>query len=77
MNPIRPEPIKNILAENILYTPSSGRLTFDLSWTPPLTYGELQDYELIVLNNQLASGTTVDITDLQLYFRQTFNVSTE
>ena len=78
MDPIPPEPIKNILVENIFYPPSLERLTFDLSWTPPVAYGELKDYELIVLShddrNQLfISGTSVK--NLQPYFRQTLIVS--
>ena len=77
MDPIPPESIKDILVENILYTSSSRRLLFDISWTAPVAYGQLKDYDLVVLDNddrdRLLSGTSVN--NLEPYHRQTLTVS--
>ena len=77
MDPIPPDSVKDILVENIAYTLSSKRLQFDLSWTPPTPYGQLKDYDLIVLDsndrNRLVSGTSID--SLEPYHRQTLMVN--
>lgn len=77
MDPIPPESVKDILVENVAYTSSTKRLYFDLSWTPPIPYGQLKDYDLIVVDSndrdRLHAGTSIDT--LQPYHRQTLTVN--
>ena len=77
MDPIPPDSVKDILVENVLYTSSSKRLLFDLSWTPPVPYGQLKDYDLIILDNddrdRLLFGANID--NLEPYHRQTLTVN--
>lgn len=76
MDPIPPDSVKDILVENVAYTSSSKRLIFDLSWTPPVPYGQLKDYDLLVLDSddrdRLHSGASVN--SLEPYHRQTLTV---
>ena len=77
MDPIPPDSVRDILVENVAYTSSTSRLNFDLSWTPPTPYGQLKDYDLMVLDStdrdRLLSGASVD--SLEPYHRQTLLVN--
>ena len=77
MEPIPPEPVKNVLAENVQYVPSSSRLLLDLSWTPPVAYGQLMEYDLVVLGqkdrDRLLSGSNMD--NLNPYYRAILRVN--
>ena len=77
MDPIPPNSVTGILVENVAYTSATRRLYFDLSWTPPIPYGQLKDYDLIVLDSsdrdRLLAGASIE--SLAPYHRQTLMVN--
>ena len=70
-------PVHNILVENIQFVSSSSQLLFDLSWSAPPAYGQLMEYNLVVLSQEdrdmLLSGSSIDV--LNPYYQNTLTVS--
>lgn len=77
LDPIPPEAIKDILVENVHYASASKQLQFDVSWTKPTAYGELSEYDLVVLSQEdrdkLLSGSSLD--NLSPYIKKHIEVS--
>lgn len=71
--------MQNVLVENVRYVPASSQLMFDLSWTPPLAYGQLMEYNVVVISQEdrdmLLSGSSVDV--LSPHYQMTLTVSND
>lgn len=76
LDPVPPEPVRDILLENIHFISTTNQLLFDLNWTPPVAYGQLMDYDVAVITKQdrdsLMAGSSID--DIQPRYIGSINV---